>query len=171
MKNGHTVQYTEEMEAYIRLKWVDEKWSAAVLARGLSELTGRPFSRNMVIGKVHRMGLSKPAKGRAPTKRVSSRGVRIVTAIHRIAPVKEISEPEPLGYRLWEIPKNGCKYPHGHFPYTFCGQETVDKSSYCNYHYAICYTQSRYKRRPTPSPSLGAQGVPAIIPPTVGTPL
>ena len=167
------VQYTEEMVAYIRLKWVEEKWSAEVLARGLSELTGHPFTRNMVIGKVNRMGLSKPAKGRSPLKRMSSKGIlRVVTRIFRTPPPPiEAEEPEPLGYTLLELPKNGCRYPHTHYPYTFCGAETIDRSSYCAYHYSVCYVQSRYKRRPT-SPSLGAQGVSAVLPPdAVETPL
>ena len=159
---GHAgVQYTEEMEDYIRLKWVGEKWSAALIADALAAMVGRPFSRNMVIGKIFRMGLSTPSQARKPEKRLSSKGLKIARSVPR-PPRPPLTEPEPLGYRLWEVPKNGCKYPHGDLHYTFCGRETIDTSSYCAYHYSMCYVASRYRRRPS---SLGTESAPASHPP------
>ena len=156
--------WMEPMVADLRQLW-DENLPASRIAAVLSERYGYSYSRCSILGKVHRLG-DLPARkvgrqGVHPPRVKKFRAKPVFTP--RIRPPEV--EPEPLGYRLWEVPQNGCMYPHGNLNYTFCGRETIDKSSYCAYHYSVCYLSSRYKRRP--DTSLGAQGALAVIPPTI----
>lgn len=120
-----------------------EGYSCAQIAGQLGHAT-----RNAVIGKVHRLGLTRDGKFvpkagiRAPreAKRVAGRPATPFEA--RWQP-KKPAEPiamrcaavEPLHLAAPEAGK--CKYPYGDGPYTFCGHAT--KRTYCDLHHELCW--------------------------------
>jgi GcrA cell cycle regulator len=119
-------------------------------------------SRNAVIGKIHRLGLS--GKYRRPRERA-----RRMTKPKRDAaskrrdlldvktPQKSVTSPErcdaPFRKRdLSEEPRRGsfdlldlklgqCRYPHGERPFRFCGAPVVDGYPYCLEHVELCYNK------------------------------
>jgi hypothetical protein len=50
--------WTDENEALLRVRYAGG-YSASVIAREIAKRTGGPVSRNAVIGKIHRLGLSR----------------------------------------------------------------------------------------------------------------
>ena len=147
-------------------------WTDAAVAR-LKELWGEGFSasecgkrmgvsRNSVIGKIHRLGLSgkyrRPREGRrrmTKPKRDAASKRRDVLDVQ--TPQKSVTPPErcdaPIGKRdLSEEPRRGsfdllelklgqCRYPHGERPFRFCGAPVVDGYPYCLEHAELCYNK------------------------------
>jgi hypothetical protein len=156
----HKVIWTQDLVDII-IKRVGE----GIPARNIAEALGDPFTKNMILGKIFRLGLSKPAKGRTPKPRTRKR--RSPTFREWTPVVRD--ETIPFNYTLTTLPINGCHYPHGCMTYTFCGNPVIDNSCYCAYHYAVCYRPAHYKQRlATP---LGAVGSPSLPPPIEGEPL
>lgn len=152
--------------------WTDERvellkklWNDGLSASQIAvELGG--ITRNAVIGKVHRLGLSGRAKtpaaavprqrkarpAAAPMLRVARPAVRGNTALAR-APVYEVDyEPEAdavgnvvvMGERcsLLELGEGKCRWPvgdPGSNDFFFCGGRTSDGLPYCSYHARIAY--------------------------------
>ena len=93
-------------------------WAKGVSAREISEKLGN-ISRNAVIGKANRLGLSKKLKEKEPLKTDKELNV---TAL--IATMK------------------GCKWPIGHpgdDDFYFCGKEVIPGKPYCGEHCVIAY--------------------------------
>lgn len=151
--------WTEERVEQLKTLWA-EGLSAAQIANKMGGVT-----RNAVIGKVHRLGLSgratpaKPQRGRAPASEKKEEGATAKTVQQEVKPV--IPEPEfiaPLvldsGDRMTvaTIKNNMCKWPIGD-PATdefhFCGQSTLSGKSYCAYHAHMAFQppQRRTERR------------------------
>lgn len=161
--------WTDERVELLKKLW-NEGLSASQIAAELGGIT-----RNAVIGKVHRLGLSGRAKApsssmprvrkaRAPSQMFRSvRGsLRGNTALAtQLVPVYEIEpEPEPelieniipIGQRctLLELNDSKCKWPigdPGHADFFFCGGNTVAGLPYCAYHCRIAYQPVADRRR------------------------
>lgn len=160
--------------------WTEERVDQlrAMYANGIScsriaaEL-GVGFTRNAVIGKVHRMGLPlrgqgrqepQPKKPRVYKKREHKAKVRIVPANGnssqlRVIQVSETSlaelrcaEVTPRGLTLLELQAGDCRYPYGDSDFTFCGHPKISGSSYCPKHFALT--------RPLPSERRATQRIP-----------
>jgi GcrA cell cycle regulator len=129
--------------------WSDERvellkklWSEGLSASQIAaELGG--ITRNAVIGKVHRLGLS----GRA--KSPSSAAPRPLD----IEPEPELIENIiPLGQRcsILELSEDKCHWPIGD-PGTpeffFCGGKTIEGLPYCGYHSRVAYQPVADRRR------------------------
>ena len=133
------------------MSWTDERvellkklWSDGLSASQIAaELGG--ITRNAVIGKVHRLGLS----GRA--------SIRGNTALAHAYEVEE-AEPElldniiPIGQRrtLLELNEQTCRWPIGDPSSTeffFCGGNTVTGLPYCSYHSRVAYQPATDRRR------------------------
>ena len=162
--------WTDERVEVLKKLWADGL-SASQIAVELGGIT-----RNAVIGKVHRLGLSGRAKSASSTgprprkSRPSPHGFRAIRAPVRgntalaIAsiPAYEV-EPEavpvenvvPIGQRcsILELTEDKCHWPlgdPGQTDFAFCGGKTVVGLPYCGYHARVAYqpvTERRRERR------------------------
>jgi len=157
--------WTAERVELLKKLWA-EGLSASQIAGELGGVT-----RNAVIGKVHRLGLSgraKPAGSSTPRPRrprVSgmSRSGRLLTsganalkAYHAPAPrrllppIENIVVPISLRASLLTLTDAMCKWPTGD-PTTedfhFCGHKAREGSPYCEYHSRVAYQPVGDRRR------------------------
>ena len=152
--------WTEERVELLKKLWADGL-SASQIAAELGGIT-----RNAVIGKVHRLGLSGRAKSpssSAPRQRKprSSSMIRVPRAHIRgntALAYDYVAEPEP---ELIEIPveqrKNllqlteaTCHWPvgdPGSTDFFFCGGQSNEGSPYCNFHSRVAYQPASERRR------------------------
>ena len=159
------------------MSWTDERveqlkklWSEGLSASQIAaELGG--VTRNAVIGKVHRLGLSGRAKARAAAPRQRKQrapghvframrpATRGNTALAPALPAYELEpEPElveniiPLGQRctILDLTDSKCRWPigdPGQPDFFFCGGKTVGTLPYCGYHARIAYQPAAERRR------------------------
>ncbi|MBX6426210.1 MAG: GcrA cell cycle regulator [Variibacter sp.] len=160
--------WTEERVELLKKLWA-EGLSASQIAAELGGIT-----RNAVIGKVHRLGLSGRAKApsasvprqRKPRAAAAFRPARPATRGNTaLAPLAFIeAEPEiepepqlvdnviPMGQRctILQLTEATCHWPIGD-PSTpdffFCGGRTVTGLPYCGYHCRIAYQPVQDRRR------------------------
>ena len=164
------------------MSWTDERvellkklWSDGLSASQIAaELGG--ITRNAVIGKVHRLGLSgrakstsstapRPRKARSPSMlRIGRPAVRGNTALAHAYEVEPEAEPElldniiPIGQRrtILELNEQTCRWPVGDpssGDFFFCGGNTIGGLPYCAYHSRVAYqpaSDRRRDRRPPP---------------------
>ncbi|CAK0748637.1 GcrA cell cycle regulator [Azospirillaceae bacterium] len=111
------------------MSWTDERvealkalWGQGMSASEIAEALG-DISRNAVIGKAHRLGLS----GRpSPIKKKLTRGATILALTERM-----------------------CKWPIGdpkHPDFHFCAKNALPGMPYCAEHAAIAYQSTPKKR-------------------------
>ena len=152
--------WTEERVELLKKLWADGL-SASQIAAELGGIT-----RNAVIGKVHRLGLSGRAKSPSSSvprqrKPRSSSMIRVPRAHIRgntALAYDYVAEPEP---ELIEIPveqrKNllqlteaTCHWPvgdPGSTDFFFCGGQSNEGSPYCNFHSRVAYQPASERRR------------------------
>src|SRR6201981_1250301 len=161
--------WTDERVETLKKLWT-EGWSASQIAAELGGIT-----RNAVIGKVHRLGISgraktpstagpRPRQTRAPSHvsrsiRNACRGNTAPAAQPVAADEAEIEpEPEPLenvipiGQRcsLLELSEDKCRWPigdPGQADFFFCGGKAILGLPYCGYHARIAYQPANERRR------------------------
>ncbi len=143
--------------------------SASQIAAELGGIT-----RNAVIGKVHRLGLSGRAKSpssSAPRQRkarahphmlrVPRPAMRGNTALAHAYEYEMEPEPElidniiPMGQRrtILELTEETCRWPigdPGSADFFFCGGQTISSLPYCPHHSRVAYqpANARRDRRP-----------------------
>ena len=156
--------WTDERVELLKKLWT-EGLSASQIAAELGGIT-----RNAVIGKVHRLGLSgrakspssaapRPRKPRAPghMMRLSRPSMRGNTALAPMYEADVEPEPElieniiPLGQRctLLELSESKCRWPigdPGSAEFFFCGGAPLDGLPYCNYHSRGAYQPAAARR-------------------------
>ncbi len=96
-------------------------WAKGVPARQISEKLGN-ISRNAVIGKANRLGLSKKLKEKEPSK--------------------ENKDNKELNVSSLIASMKGCKWPIGHpgdEDFYFCGKEVIPGKPYCGEHCLSAY--------------------------------
>lgn len=148
------MSWTDERVEQLKKLWTDGL-SASQIAAELGGIT-----RNAVIGKVHRLGLSGRAKSpssaaprpRKPRQthmmRVPRASMRGNTALAYAYDLDVESEPEPIeniipiGQRrtLLELNENTCRWPIGDpasQEFFFCGGQPITSLPYCAYHSRI----------------------------------
>jgi GcrA cell cycle regulator len=159
--------WTDERVELLKKLWADGL-SASQIAAQLGNIT-----RNAVIGKVHRLGLSgrakspsssvpRPRKPRAASMlRISRPSIRGNTALALAYDVELEPEPVPydnvipLGQRrtLLELNEATCRWPigdPGHAEFFFCGGNTVTGLPYCAYHSRVAYQPAAARRASRP---------------------
>ena len=164
--------WTDERVETLKKLWTDGL-SASQIAAELGGIT-----RNAVIGKVHRLGLSgraksptaaaAPAQARAHTHmlRVHRPSIRGNTALAHAFEMEVDPEPElidniiPIGQRrtLLELNEDTCRWPigdPGSADFFFCGGRTITGLPYCRITRA-----SPTSRRSAPRPPAGAGVIP-----------
>lgn len=134
----------DAVETLVRL-WGTGDLSAAMIARRLG------VTRNAVLGKVHRLGLSKPRRPRpsaiAPTPRPAKpRRVASATRAPASPPVRVSPQPTAeigrgLVARLEDLPTRACHWPLGDpqaADFAFCGRPS-ETGPYCLAHMGMAY--------------------------------
>lgn len=162
------------LEPLIRPKlWTDERIDLLrkLLADGrscsqIAEQLDCGLSRNAVIGKIHRLGLSGGNNKRGPTRlyrsgpasyeekqrREAERLIRKMIAQRdrrqrkqdgSLPPLIIVEPPKPvefLALTFGEIQRDSCRYPRGEgADMRFCGQPKMQGFSYCPHCYAITH--------------------------------
>ena len=166
-------------EMQLRLRF-DTVWTCelvaelkALVAQGLSSSEiaakmGSGLTRNSIIGKMHRLGLSrdsrprpKPAPRTRSLKQLHRDGARTTNIIKRVkraqimglvfdqVPLDPLLDeaPEhivPIGQRcsLIELTSDTCRWPIGHpgeEGFCFCGGKPQRNFPYCAYHVRLAY--------------------------------
>ena len=155
------MSWTDERVALLSKLWADGL-SASQIAAELGGIT-----RNAVIGKVHRLGLSGRAKSPSsssprPRKtrtgghmlRVSRPAMRGNTALaydYQDEPEPELIEI-PLEQRktLLQLNEKTCRWPvgdPGSTDFFFCGGDAANEQPYCAFHCRVAYQPANDRRR------------------------
>lgn len=144
--------WTDEM--FIRASDLGgQGYSAGYIASALTGEFCIEVSRNAVIGKLKRQGISFGIpRSLGVTKRSQSKPHKPRTfSFSRMAAIQRIAEeaaplpPEPpkppefLGLTVTQLTDNTCRYPRGDGPFFFCGQPPKEGSPYCEFCHSICY--------------------------------
>ena len=155
------MSWTDDRVELLKKLWADGL-SASQIAGELGGIT-----RNAVIGKVHRLGLSGRAKSPSsatprPRKarsgghmlRVSRPSIRGNTALaydYEMEPEPELMEiPVEQRKTLLQLNERTCHWPigdPGSVDFYFCGGETVNELPYCAYHSRVAYQPAGDRRR------------------------
>ena len=157
--------WTDERVEILKKLWA-EGLSAAQIANKIGGVT-----RNAVIGKVHRLGLSgratpaKPQRGCAPSAVEKDKVAPVKTPREEVKSV--IPEPDFIAPLVLDtgdaatvatIANNMCKWPIGdpaRDDFHFCGQSTLSGKSYCAYHARMAFQPpQRRDARPAPRRAL-----------------
>ncbi len=146
------MSWTDERIERLKTMWA-EGLSASQIARSLGEVT-----RNAVIGKVHRLGLSgrvapaarveRPRPVSAPPPRPVA--PRVAPAM-RAEPVQiESYEPMPeTAVTVLDLSASVCKWPIGDPTdpaFRFCGRRAGTGSPYCEAHARLAYQPAQSRR-------------------------
>ena len=159
--------WTEERVSELKKLWA-EGHSASQIAKQLGGVT-----RNAVIGKVHRLGLSGRATPSRPVKRPPRlarpkpqhvrTGVQAPKPAEAVAKAKE-AEPETVvnvePHRLangdmvtvMTVKDSMCKWPIGDPAdpnFGFCGHKATGDSPYCAEHAKLAFQPARKRERKT----------------------
>ena len=155
--------WTDERVELLKKLWQDGL-SASQIAKQLGGVT-----RNAVIGKVHRLGLSGRATPSKPARTVfkAPRPARPVSAApsapRRIAePVAHAPHPAPVRYvdeapgtaTVLTLGAHMCKWPIGDpatDSFTFCGRRSGGDGPYCVEHARVAYQPPQAKKKSSAS--------------------
>ena len=132
--------------------------SASQIAKQLGGVT-----RNAVIGKVHRLGLSGRATPSKPQRTVfkaprPARQVAQPSAPRRIAEPVAHAAPTPVRYvdekpgtaTVLTLGAHMCKWPIGDPSldnFTFCGRRSEENGPYCHEHATVAYQPAQTKKK------------------------
>lgn len=138
-----------------RLKALWPDHSSNQIAKKLSEEFQLTISRNSVIGKASRLGLTIEHKseisrqaGRAKRTDIARRphlkivvnggGLRLLQSVESDMPTLRVIAAEPLNLTLNELTKTTCRYIAGS-DHLHCGHTTFGEKPFCFAHCKICY--------------------------------
>ncbi len=155
--------WTEERVETLKKLWLDGL-SASQIAKQLGGVT-----RNAVIGKVHRLGLSGRAAPSQPARQVfkAARPARPVAASQPAArrpavaaaspETTQVPAPRPVTYveapgtaTVLTLGAHMCKWPIGDpstDDFTFCGRRSGGDGPYCNDHARVAYQPQQTKKK------------------------
>lgn len=138
-----------------------EGYSSSQIAMELWTELRTTYSRNAVIGRLHRLGLTvtdysamtKPrivkqrvmSHPRTPMPRIRKPAVRPVLPAETAA--LRCAEVVPRHVALMDLGASDCRYPYGDGNFTFCGHPKLDDCSYCAAHYDLCRGGGTYSER------------------------
>jgi GcrA cell cycle regulator len=154
--------WTDERVEILKKLWL-EGLSASQIAKQLGGVT-----RNAVIGKVHRLGLSGRAAPSQPSRPAAFRTPRpsrpAIPNLRRADGPR--AEPRPLAPRpapyveqpgtatVLTLGAHMCKWPIGDpssAEFTFCGRRSGDEGPYCIEHARLAYQPPQTKKRSSAS--------------------
>jgi GcrA cell cycle regulator len=138
--------WTDERVEQLKKLW-SEGLSASQIARVLGEVT-----RNAVIGKVHRLGLSgRASPTRSDRPRYPKAPRRMLRAIlQEPVIIEEEPEPEPGEWTtVLTLKERMCKWPIGNPGepnFRFCGRRAGEGFPYCPDHARKAYQPAHVRR-------------------------
>lgn len=135
---GHYTPWTPEVFEAMKLMWTEGK-SAAEIGRKLG------FSRNAVLGKIHRHNLEKllprhsVPKSTVPPEHRAKRRRRVLPSLPALKAVKPLrAAPPPAApdaTRVSILDVTGCKWAMTAAPpHLFCNGDRVEGRPYCAHH-------------------------------------
>jgi GcrA cell cycle regulator len=163
--------------------WTDERvetlkklWGEGLSASQIATEIGGGITRNAVIGKVHRLGLSGRGKAKAPpparpkAKAVPApsapapapRPAAIVTPPPPALAVEAAPEPAPVAVAdevglplservtIMDLRESMCRWPMGDPTkpeFRFCGARSVTGLPYCSHHAQVAYQPVADRKR------------------------
>lgn len=157
-----------------RVELLTKLWGEGLSASQIASALGGGVTRNAVIGKVHRLGLSgrakpgaaatvRPAKPRAATPvpapldggRTPPRDPETLmrpTAVldSRWGNGEAVEIPESQRVSIMELRDSTCRWPLGDPSkpdFAFCGGRSVAGLPYCSHHCRIAYQPAAERRR------------------------
>lgn len=138
----------EALVARLKAAWLHH--SAAETARLLSEEFRITLTRNQVIGKLHRLGLTTDNQESVhPMARVRS-GSRHSRPRREIAPpIVHAPTVDLLNLTLQDLETDSCRYVVCDDKWLFCGHKKLKDTPYCAYHSKLCYIPQEQRRRGT----------------------
>ncbi|MEM7694924.1 MAG: GcrA family cell cycle regulator [Pseudomonadota bacterium] len=155
------------------MSWTDERidelrklWAEGLSASQIATSLGG-VSRNAVIGKIHRLGLSgrvkTPRAPRRPAPRATPAAPRVMAVGSTVVKVveREMIEPEPLppadvvplhpAVSLLDLGRETCRWPVGDPSdenFGFCGAACAPGETYCKAHAALAFpTRARRAKK------------------------
>lgn len=147
MGNQFRSAWSDDLRARVKVLWANH--SAARIAGILNE-EGYTFSRNSIIGILHRANLTSQNKSEEPRNARSDGQKRLrqprSSANHVRRPKIEIAvidfrlrciEIIPRHLSLMDLEPSDCRYPYGDGPITFCAHPKMPGSSYCTPHHHL----------------------------------
>lgn len=166
------MNWTDERVELLKKLWTEDGLTASQIAQQL----GGGITRNAVIGKVHRLGLSGRAKTVSQAPRVARPKQRSTSNVQRTVtrpvsfgstalkieaevelevvatPAVMISFPAPTNEKvnIMQLGYRTCRWPVGDpvaSDFGFCGAESSGEKPYCPYHCAVAYQPSTERRR------------------------
>ena len=156
------MSWTDERVELLKKLWIDGL-SASQIAAELGGVT-----RNAVIGKVHRLGLSgrgQPTSSIKRQRRTHSSGIRRVRqmisvgnlalkadamAEAELQPRRNVVVPIPRKLSIFQLTERTCKWPigdPGQEDFHFCGHDSLENLPYCEYHAGVAYQAPDPRRR------------------------
>jgi GcrA cell cycle regulator len=147
-------RWTPEQDERLKTLYAD-KLSASKIAAEMD----CGFTRNAVIGRIHRLHL--PLRGqrkavprvRKQTIRIekirmvransNSNAIRIIESATLESAKLRCAAVEPRNVALVDLSLGGCRYPYGDGPFVFCDHQTIDGCSYCGPHFELTRQRSR----------------------------
>ncbi len=157
------MSWTDERVELLKKLWQDGL-SASQIAAELGGVT-----RNAVIGKVHRLGLSgrgQPTSSIKRQRRTHSTGIRRLRPVTvgnlalksnldylpeaDLQPRKNVVVPIPLKLSIFQLNEHTCKWPigdPGQDDFHFCGHDSLESGPYCEYHAGVAYQAPEPRRR------------------------
>jgi len=151
--------WTDERVETLKRLWLDGL-SASQIAKQLGGVT-----RNAVIGKVHRLGLSGRATPSKPARPVfkaprparpaaaapsTPRRIAEPVVAHAQPPAPRYVEEAPGSATVLTLGAHMCKWPIGDpalETFTFCGRRTGGEGPYCGEHARVAYQPAQTKKR------------------------
>ena len=136
-----------------RIEHLKKLWEAGHTASNIAKELGG-ITRNAVIGKAHRLGLSGRMKSKSKVSSVSIVRRKKMPA-NRNSKIIELttSVSEPMNPISFAGIKDGlCRWPLGEpedLDFKFCGRSSNDGVVYCDEHHSLAYqplSQTRQKR-------------------------
>ena len=120
------VDWTEERVGTLKQLWLD-----GATARQIAEILGEGVTRNAVIGKANRLGLSKPSKS-SVTRKQRKREQQV-----------KVEAPPIVGTAtILTLTSSTCRWPigdPGDENFSFCGAPSKPELPYCEYHSRMAY--------------------------------
>lgn len=148
------VLWPAEHEAALRALVAEGAGSHSVIAGILNEKFGSAYSRNAVIGKAGRMGLSVKCPKAPVLKAVREVRARLRPPAANPKPSEQqitvfrCAEVEPKNVALTDLSHNGCRWPYGDGPeFTFCDHPQFGDSSYCAAHFMLSIGPGTYSEK------------------------
>ena len=156
------MSWTDERVELLKKLWTDGL-SASQIAAELGGVT-----RNAVIGKVHRLGLSgrgQPTSSIKRQRRTHPSGIRRVRqmisvgnlalkadamAEAELQPRRNVVVPIPRKLSIFQLTERTCKWPigdPGQEEFHFCGHDSLENLPYCEYHAGVAYQAPDPRRR------------------------